>query len=290
LLRAIAGLDTSLWDLKGKLEDQSVTELIGGTTGPLNVYGSSMKRDISAIDEAERFKKLFQEKGINAFKFRIGAECGRGLDEWEGRTEDIVKTINKSLDSSVIKLVDANSCYSATQAIEIGKLLEDHNVTHFEEPCPYWEPEQTKEVTDALTIDVTGGEQDCDIRIWKDMVERKIVNIYQPDVMYLGGLTRTLQVAKIIEEGGYVCTPHAANLSLVTMCTMHLLKAIPNAGPYLELSIEGEDYYPWQQDLFLDNPFKIENGCVTVTDKPGWGIDINPEWLNNSDYQVSDIN
>jgi L-alanine-DL-glutamate epimerase-like enolase superfamily enzyme len=71
---------------------------------------------------------------------------------------------------------------------------------------------------------------------------------------------------------------------------MHLLKAIPNAGPYLELSIEGEDYYPWQQDLFLDNPFKIENGCVTVTNKPGWGIDINPEWLNNSDYQVSDIN
>ena len=290
LLRAIAGLDTSLWDLKGKLEDQSVTELIGGTTGPLNVYGSSMKRDISAIDEAERFKKLFQEKGINAFKFRIGAECGRGLDEWEGRTEDIVKTINKSLDSSVIKLVDANSCYSSSQAIEIGKLLEDNNVTHFEEPCPYWEPEQTKEVTDALTIDVTGGEQDCDIRIWKDMVERKIVNIYQPDVMYLGGLTRTLQVAKIIEEGGYVCTPHAANLSLVTMCTMHLLKAIPNAGPYLELSIEGEDYYPWQQDLFLDNPFKIENGCVTVTDKPGWGLDINPEWLNSSDYQVSDIN
>ena len=283
-------MDTSLWDLKGKLEDQSVTELIGGTTGPLNVYGSSMKRDISASDEADRFKKLFQEKGINAFKFRIGAECGRGLDEWEGRTEDIVKTINKSLDGSVKKLVDANSCYSSSQAIEIGKLLEDNNVTHFEEPCPYWEPEQTKEVTDALTIDVTGGEQDCDIRIWKDMVERKIVNIYQPDVMYLGGLTRTLQVAKIIEEGGYVCTPHAANLSLVTMCTMHLLKAIPNAGPYLELSIEGEDYYPWQQDLFLDNPFKIENGCVTVTDKPGWGLDINPEWLNSSDYQVSDIN
>ena len=290
MLRAIAGLDTSLWDLKGKLENKSVTELIGGTTGPLNVYGSSMKRDISASDEADRFKKLFQEKGINAFKFRIGAECGRGLDEWEGRTEDIVKTINKSLDGSVKKLVDANSCYSSSQAIEIGKLLEDNNVTHFEEPCPYWEPEQTKEVTDALTIDVTGGEQDCDIRIWKDMVERKIVNIYQPDVMYLGGLTRTLQVAKIIEEGGYICTPHAANLSLVTMCTMHLLKAIPNAGPYLELSIEGEDYYPWQQDLFLDNPFKIENGCVTVTDKPGWGIDINPEWLNNSDYQVSDIN
>ena len=290
VLRAIAGLDTSLWDLKGKLENKPVTELIGGNTGSLKVYGSSMKRDISAMDEANRFKKLFQEKGIDAFKFRIGAECGRGLDEWDGRTEDIVKTINKSLDSSVIKLVDANSCFSSSQAIEIGKLLEDNNVTHFEEPCPYWEPEETKKVTQALAIDVTGGEQDCDMRIWNDMVKNRIVNIFQPDVMYLGGLTRTLQVAKIIEKGGYICTPHAANLSLVTMCTMHLLKAIPNAGPYLELSIEGEDYYPWQQNLFLDKPFKVENGCVNVSDKPGWGIIINPDWLDSSEYQVSEVN
>ena len=290
LLRAIAGLDTALWDLRGKLENKPVTTLIGGNTGSLKVYGSSMKRDISAKDEAERFKKLFQDKGIDAFKFRIGAECGRGLDEWEGRTEDIVKTINKLLDSSVKKLVDANSCFSSAQAIEVGKFLEDNNVIHFEEPCPYWEPEQTKEVTNALSIDVTGGEQDCDIRIWRDMVERKIVNIFQPDVMYLGGLTRTLKVAKIIEEGGFICTPHAANLSLVTMCTMHLLKAIPNAGPYLELSIEGEDYYPWQQDLFLNDPFAVENGCVTVTDQPGWGINLNPEWLNSADYKVSEVN
>ena len=290
LLRAIAGLDTSLWDLKGKLENKPVTSLIGGNVGKLKVYGSSMKRDISATDEANRFKKLFEEKGIDAFKFRIGAECGRGLDEWEGRTEDIVKTINKSLDSSVKKLVDANSCFTANQAIEIGKFLEDNNVTHFEEPCPYWEPEQTKAVTNALSIDVTGGEQDCDIRIWRDMVERKIVNIFQPDLMYLGGLSRTLKVAKIIEEGGFICTPHAANLSLVTMCTMHFLKAIPNAGPYLELSIEAEDYYPWQQNLFLDDPFAVENGCVSVTDKPGWGVNINPEWLNTANYQVSEIN
>ena len=290
LLRAIAGLDTSLWDLKGKILNKPVTALIGGIPGDLKVYGSSMKRDISAMDEADRFKKLYQEKGIDAFKFRIGAECGRGLDEWEGRTEDIVRTINKSLDSSLKKLVDANSCYSSDQAIEIGKLLEDNNVSHFEEPCPYWDPEQTKKVTDALSIDVTGGEQDCDLRIWKDMVERKIVNIFQPDVMYLGGLTRTLKVAKMIEQAGYICTPHAANLSLVTICTMHLLKAIPNAGPYLELSIEGKDYYPWQQELFLDNPFEVKNGCVNISDKPGWGAEINPNWIDTAEYKVSEIN
>ena len=111
---------------------------------------------------------------------------------------------------------------------------------------PILEARRNKKVTDSLEIDVTGGEQDCDLRIWRDMVNRKIVNIYQPDVMYLGGLTKALKVAKIIENGGFICTPHAANLSLVTICTMHFLKAINNAGPYLEFSIEGKDYYPWQ--------------------------------------------
>ena len=289
LLRAIAGLDTSLWDLKGKIQNKPVVSLIGGSPGHLRIYGSSMKRDIKPSDEAERFKKLFNDKGVNAFKFRVGSECGRGKDEWEGRTEEIVKTINQSLDKSITKMVDANSCYSPAQAIEVGKLLEDNNVEHFEEPCPYWKPDQTKLVTDALKIDVTGGEQDCDLRIWKDMIKRKIVNIFQPDVMYMGGLTKALKVAKLIEKGGFICTPHTANLSLVTVCTMHFLKAIDNAGPYLEFSIEGEDYYPWQQNLFLNDPFSLEDGKIMVTDLPGWGVEINPNWLDNSDYKISEI-
>ena len=289
LLRALAGLDTALWDLKGRIENMPVVSLIGGSPGKLRVYGSSMKRDIKPHEEAERFKYLFDVKGINAFKFRIGSECGRGKDEWEGRTESIVKTINRSLDKNVIKMVDANSCYNPEEAIEIGKLLEDNNITHFEEPCPYWKPEQTKIVTDTLTIDVTGGEQDCDLRIWKDMVKRKIVNIFQPDVMYMGGLTKALKAAKIIQDGGYICTPHTANLSLVTVCTMHFLKAIKNAGPYLEFSIEGKDYYPWQKNLFLNNPFKVDNGHVEITESPGWGVEINQNWLNSSEYKISEI-
>ena len=55
---------------------------------------------------------------------------------------------------------------AVTQLIARLKLvsyLQDNGFSHFEEPCPYWELEQTKAVTDALEIDVTGGEQDCDI-------------------------------------------------------------------------------------------------------------------------------
>jgi L-alanine-DL-glutamate epimerase-like enolase superfamily enzyme len=70
----------------------------------------------------------------------------------------------------------------------------------------------------------------------------------------------------------------------VTMCTMHLLVATPNAGKYLELSIEGDDYYPWQRDLFVGQPFTVTDGHVTVTDTPGWGVEISPAWLDRATY------
>lgn len=289
LRRAMTGLDTALLDLRGKLEGKPVTALLGGTPGKLRAYASSMKRDITPKEEAARLCGLRDEKGFDAFKWRVGAECGRDRDEWPGRTEEIVPTVSRALGDGVAKLVDANSCYSPTRAIEVGRLLEAEGIGHFEEPCPYWEFAQTKEVADALSIEVTGGEQDCEFTAWETMIGMRAVDVVQPDVMYMGGMLRTLRVARMAEKAGLPVTPHAANLSLVTMCTMHLLRAIPNAGKYLEFSIEEEDYYPWQYGLFLGDPYRIEDGKATVTDAPGWGVEINPAWLEYSDYKVSEL-
>ncbi|MBI1385609.1 MAG: mandelate racemase/muconate lactonizing enzyme family protein [Rhizobiales bacterium] len=287
LRRAMTGLDTALWDLKGKLAGKPVASLIGGSPGKIRAYASSMKRDITPEDEAARFVRLRDEKGFDAFKWRVGAEVGRDQDEWPGRTEAVVPVVARALGDGIAKLVDANSCYSPKRAIEVGHMLEAEGITHYEEPCPYWELEQTKEVTDALSIDVTGGEQDCEFNVWKRMIDMRAVDIVQPDVMYMGGLTRTMKVAEMAAAAGLPCTPHAANLSLVTMCTMHLLRAIPNAGKYLEFSIEGADYYPWQEGLFLGDPYRIEGGMAEVTDAPGWGVEINPAWLEKAAHQVS---
>ena len=290
LRRAICGLDTALWDMRGKLEGKPVCALIGGTPGQIRAYGSSMKRDITPNDEAERLSRLRDAFGFDAFKFRIGAECGHDIDEWPGRTEEIVPTMRKAMDDDVALLVDANSGFSPKRAIAVGHMLQDNGISHYEEPCPYWEYEQTKQVTDALEIDVTGGEQDCSLSDWRRMINDRVVDIIQPDICYLGGLTRTLRVAKMAEVAGIPCTPHAANLSMVTLFTMHLLRAIPNAGKYLEFSIEGEDYYPWQDDLFVESPYAIRDGKATVTDAPGWGVEVCPEWLAKSHYQISQLN
>ena len=287
--RALAGLDTALWDLHGRIAGKPVVALLGGKPGRLRAYASSMKRDITPQDEARRLVALRDRDGFTAFKWRVAAECGRDVDEWPGRTEEIVPTVSRALGDGIDKLVDANSGYSPPRAIEVGRLLEQEGIGHFEEPCPYWHLEQTKVVAEALSLDVTGGEQDWDLATWQRMIDLRAVDIVQPDVMYMGGLTRTLTVARMAEQAGLPVTPHSANLSLVTMCTMHLLGAIPNAGKYLEFSIEGADYYPWQQGLFLGDPYRVVDGHVTIPAEPGWGVEINPQWLARAAYRSATL-
>src|ERR1700722_7521163 len=286
--RAIAGLDTALWDLRGKMEGKPVVALLGGAPKRLRAYASSMKRDISPDAEAERLVRLRDEQGFDAFKWHVAAECGHDVDEWPGRTEAIVPRVAHALGPRVAKLVDANSGYSPRRAIGVGRLPEAVGVSHYEEPCPYWKLDETKQVTDALALDVTGGEQDWDLATWARMIEMRAVDVVQPDVMYMGGIARTLRVVRMAAAAGLPCTPHSANLSLVTICTMHLLGALPNAGKYLEFSIEGRDYYPWQKALFVGDPFAIENGCVRISDEPGWGVEINPDWLKRAQYRASE--
>jgi L-alanine-DL-glutamate epimerase-like enolase superfamily enzyme len=288
LYRAMAGLDTALWDWRGRREEKPVAELLGGSAGSLRTYASSMRRDITAAAEADRLRALRDAHGFDAFKFRVGSECGHDRDEWPGRTEEIVPTVRRALGDSAALLVDGNSCYSPARAIEVGRMLEDHGVCHFEEPCPYWEFEQTKQVADALALDVTGGEQDWDMQHWKRMIAMRAVDVIQPDVLYMGGISRTLRVAALAAAAGLPCTPHSANLSLVTLFTMHLLRAIPNAGKYLEFSIEGAEYYPWQVGLFVEDPYTIRDGRATVTGQPGWGVEICPTWLARSTHQCSE--
>ncbi|HLY48471.1 MAG TPA: mandelate racemase/muconate lactonizing enzyme family protein [Solirubrobacteraceae bacterium] len=286
LARAIGGLDTALWDLRGKRRGLSVCELLGGRPRPFPVYASSMRRDIRPQDEALRLAGLRERDGFRAFKFRIGRELGHDQDEWPGRTEAVVREVRTALGEDAVLLVDANSCYTPQKAIEVGKFLEDNGVRHFEEPCPYWELDWTAEVTQALELDVAGGEQDCLLSQWRRIIGLPAVDVVQPDVCYLGGITRTLQVAEMAAAAGLVCTPHSANLSMVTVFTLHLMGAIPNAGPYMEFSIEPNDYYPWQEGLF-EPALVVRDGAVAIPEGPGWGVEPCAAWLEQAQRQLS---
>ncbi len=281
--RALGGIDTALWDLRGKVEDKPVCELIGGSPKSITAYGSSMQRDIQPADEGERLKRLRDEKGFRAFKIRAGSVCGHDADQWPGRTEELIPTVRKAVGDDVTLLIDGNSCYTPKRAIEVGRLLEDHDYGHFEEPCPYWELEWTAEVAAALDIPVAGGEQDNDLAQWRRMMAMKAVDIVQPDLCYVGGLTRSLEVVRMAQEANLPVVPHSANPSMVTVFTLHLMAAIPNAGPHLEFSIESSS---WTESLF-EPGLTVIDGMVEVPSGPGWGVTLNQSMLEGMERCVS---
>ncbi len=284
--RALAGLDTALWDLRGKREGKSVCELLGGQPRPFPVYGSSTRRDITPEDEAERMVRLRDSHGFRAFKVRVGKRVGHDEDQWPGRTETLVPMVRKAIGDDISLLVDANSCYTPAEAIRVGKqLLQPQNVCHFEEPCPYWKIEWTAQVTEALDVPVAGGEQDNFLPQWERIVDMPAVDIAQPDVCYIGGLTRALEVANMTDRAGLPVVPHSSNHSFVTIFSLHMMGAISNAGPYVEFSIEPQN---WMGGLYSPS-LTVEDGRVMIPNAPGWGVEVNSSWLAKANRQVSSL-
>jgi L-alanine-DL-glutamate epimerase-like enolase superfamily enzyme len=284
--RALAGVDTALWDLRARRSGVSVCELLGGAPRPCPVYASSMRRDIEPRAEADRLARLQDRDGFRAFKVRVGSECGHDRDEWPGRTEALVPAVRAAVGDVAALLVDANSCYTPRRAIEVGRMLEQHGVVHFEEPCPYWELEWTAAVAAALDLDVAGGEQDCLLPTWRRMLELRAVDVVQPDVCYVGGMTRALRVAELAREAGIPVVPHSANRSLVTVFALHLMGAIENAGPYVELSIEPDEDYPWHRGLY-EPELAVRDGALAIPAGPGWGVDVRRDWLERAERAVT---
>ena len=260
-------------------------ELLGGKTDPFPVYGSSMRRDISPEDEAARLVKLRDECGFKAFKVRLGVPTGHDRDASPGRTEKLIPAIRKAVGDDIRLLADGNSCYTPPKAIEVGRRMEDNRYFFFEEPCPYWELEWTAEVTAALTMQVSGGEQDNDLAQWRRMIRMNAVDILQPDLCYIGGFTRAWRVAKMGQQAGKLVVPHSSHLSLITLFSLHFMAAIPNAGPFVEFTIESDGN---PGEAFFSPSLEVRDGKVKIPDGPGWGATINPGWIEKAAYLKSE--
>jgi L-alanine-DL-glutamate epimerase-like enolase superfamily enzyme len=117
------------------------------------------------------------------------------------------------------------------------------------------------------------------------MIRMGAVDIVQPDLLYVGGLTRGLRVARMAARAKLRCVPHSANLALVTVFTLHMMGAIPNAGDHVEFTIEPNDS---ATELYRP-ALEVREGRVAVPAGPGWGVRINPDWLAKAQRQESRV-
>jgi L-alanine-DL-glutamate epimerase-like enolase superfamily enzyme len=287
IARSAAGIDTALWDLAAKLENKSVADYIGKKRDSVPLYASSMRRNPQPLQgEADRLAGFCEKYGFKAVKLHPGIPVNRDVDFYPGCSEELVQRTRKTLPDDIGIIVDVNGNFSSARAIEFARFLKENGVCMFEEPCPYWELDEVKKVREAcvkIGMPVAAGEQDYMDTSWDRMINERIVDVAQPDLLYIGGFTRALRIADRCAGKGMPVTPHTSNRSPIYLMGVHYMSVIENPYGFLEMGVE---YTDWEEAAY-SNPPEVVGGSAKVPDKPGWGMDIKSEWLKKAEYQIS---
>jgi len=263
----VAWVEFAILDMLGRAAGKSIGELCGGVIREqVPFYIASGRRDSTPQQEAEYLVKLVERSGAKAVKFRVGGRMSRNADSLPGRTEQLIPLARKTLGDDIAIHADANSSYDPPQAIEVGRMLEDIDAVYFEEPCPFDHLEDTKRVTDALTIPVAGGEQEFSQRRFRWTIQNRGVDIVQPDLQYYGGLIRSTRVARMAALAGMPTTVHiSGGFGFVYM--LHFASFTPDVGLYQEYKMGLEKYHGW-----FSPRLEVRDGAITVPKGPGVGI------------------
>ena len=214
------------------------------------------------------------ETGAKAIKFRLGARMR--YDEASTRRDHaLIPLTRRTFGDAMTIYADANGSYDVPMAIRIGRMMEAHNFRFFEEPTPFDYYDETKRIADALRIPIAGGEQESSLRRFRSMIETGCVQIVQPDLLYFGGLLRSLRVARMAAAAGIECTPHMSGGGLGYLYIAHFASCVPNCGPHQEYKGE-DDTMPVACDT---SPLKSIDGMMKIPTGPGLGVTFDPDFL-----------
>ena len=222
--------------------------------------------------------RLRDAHGYDAFKFRVGSECGHDRDEWPGRTEAILATMRKALATARTLLVDANSCYSPQKAIEVGRMLRTmaSAISRSLARTGIWAGRRRLRTPSTSTS--PEASRTARSRLWERMIGMRAVDVVQPDVCYMGGLDP--DPARRRHGAGAPPARHAALGQPLHGDGVHAASDGRHRGgrPLRRVLDRGPGLLPWQDGLF-EPALVARDGKVAVPDGPGWGVEINPAWL-----------
>ena len=173
---------------------------------------------------------------------------------------------------------DANGSYDVPMAVRMGRLMEEQRFRFFEEPVPFDHYDETRQVAAALKIPVALGEEEMSLRGFRRIIETGTARVIQPDLLYFGGMIRSVKVARMAEAAGLECTPHMSGGALGYLYVAHFASCIANPGPHQEYKGE-EDDLPAASD---SSPLKSIKGVLRVPSGPGLGITIDPDYLKKA--------
>lgn len=276
----LATIEFAILDMMGRISGKSMGQLIGTIHSPqVAVYQATEYRDKSVAESLELITRDVHQYNAKALKIKVGGLMFETEDMYavgpKGRTEEIIPVIRRTFGDKMILYADSNGFYSVDEAIMVGKLLQEYRYEFFEEPVPFDWYEETKQVADALTIPVAGGEQEYSLHGFRWLLANDGVQIVQPDFYYFGGMIRSMKVALMANALGRRCTPHMTGGGLGFLYMIHLVSALPNALEYHEFKGLDTDI----EFVCKSSPLKVIDGMIKVPTGPGSGVEIDAEFI-----------
>ena len=249
-------IDMALWDIKGKALNTPVWNLLGGKVRDrIRAYGHA-KTPERALELKERGLTAVKTGGVH-------------------RTVEKVDAIRKAVGDEMDIMVDAHGppWFTTKDAIIIGKALEPYKLLFYEDPVPPDNIEALQRVQDNVDIPIAAGERHSHIWGVRQLIEREIVDVVQPDTGRIGGISQMMKIAAMAEAHYITVAPHSGSLGPVAeYAAIHVLAAIPNA-----LILERvHDDVPVRYEVTLPHIETI-NGHIEVPNRPGLGVDIDED-------------
>lgn len=293
---AIAAIETACWDLKGKVLDVPVAELLGGPfRSAVRCYSDTeaLAGETEAIDfEAEYTPEAYAaaardvvDEGFSALKFDLDVPTpGRAREDRAARRLDgpaidhkvaLVEAVREAVGDDVDLGMDLHWSYTVETATRLGRALEPFDLAYLEDPVHHEKLDAQARVKRAVDIPVLTGENLTDVSEFLDALQADVLDIAAPDVAMSGGLAALRKIATVCDAYGVSLAPHNLGSPVATVAGAHLGAAIQN---FFALEFRGGDA-PWWETLVEgthgDGPI-LADGSVEVPAGPGLGIEIAP--------------
>ncbi|MEC7548510.1 MAG: mandelate racemase/muconate lactonizing enzyme family protein [Bacteroidota bacterium] len=290
LVASMSAIDIAIWDIKGKLLNQSVGSLLGGVQRKYVVpYATGMyfteKDNLTKDFEVEA--KLYLEKGFKAIKMKVGLGIEKDVNN--------VKHLRSIIGYDIKLMIDSNHAYTYTEALELSKKLEKYEISWFEEPVSPEFYEQYAELRQKTTIPIAGGECEYLRFGFHQLLKNKSVDIIQPDICACGGLTEAKRIASLASTYGVDIVPHTWGSSIGIHVALHFisnLESLPGRMFSPDFLLEYDQTENALREQLTFPKLEMKNGKIQVPSSPGLGLEVNEDELHkfvNHNIGVVDI-
>ncbi|MDR3537288.1 MAG: mandelate racemase/muconate lactonizing enzyme family protein, partial [Acetobacteraceae bacterium] len=267
---AMSGIDTALWDIRGKAVGWPLYKLLGGRSRKIRAYAGGISLGIqppeTLVDEAQAFVAA----GFKALKLRIGGD---------NVAADIarVEAVRKALGPEIDILTDANTGYSLADARRAMPAFAACNVGWLEEPFPCQDYRSYREARGFAQVPLAAGENHFTRFEFSRLIEEGVVGILQPDLSKCGGITEAMKIAAM--ASAYKLPIHLHTSQGVNMtAAVQMLSAIENGG-YFEADCSLDNPL---RDKLIDPPIRIAaDGTISPSEKPGIGVDVDEDMIRH---------